>query len=531
MDNTWRHNMKNLFKVWSLAIALAFGAMQAFGQFTWTKDARNPVFSGIKGTWSANVFTPCVLFNADSARYEMWFGATPGPQSDPTWRPYSVGFAVSNDGINWSMYPSPVLSPDPGKWDSFTTDAPQVLRENGQYKMWYSSYKGGTSPAYFGYATSPDGIHWTKYSGNPILGPGTAAWEAAGPFSCCVIPKQGGYRIWYDGYSLSLTTWKIGYAESSDGVNWVRDTVNDPVLGVGSTGQWDAAGVGEPRVVGIGSSFYMWYVGSEGGNGTSTGLAVSMDGRTNWTKYPSNPVLVPGAAGTWDAERTWVGTVMRVRDTLHVWYDGWRTPYTSYQYRIGHATSPYGLWVRLVAPQDNADLTSNSFRLSWNHTAVPAVGYHLQLATDSLFAQLMINDTTLTDTSYAAGGIATGNYYWRVCARDANGWGLFSDIRRLSVLTGITADRDIPRQYALQQNYPNPFNPTTGIRYQVSGVSEVKLAVYDLLGREVAVLVNERKPAGIYEVKFDGTGFASGVYLYKLTAGTYVQTRRMILLK
>jgi photosystem II stability/assembly factor-like uncharacterized protein len=88
-----------------------------------------------------------------------------------------------------------------------------------------------------------------------------------------------------------------------------------------------------------------------------------------------------------------------------------------------------------------------------------------------------------------------------------------------------------PVRFSLSQNYPNPFNPKTAIRYQVSGVSDVKLVVYDLLGREVAVLVNEKKAAGNYEVSFDGARLASGVYFYRLTAGSFVQSRKMILLK
>jgi hypothetical protein len=89
----------------------------------------------------------------------------------------------------------------------------------------------------------------------------------------------------------------------------------------------------------------------------------------------------------------------------------------------------------------------------------------------------------------------------------------------------------IPGSCGLDQNYPNPFNPKTGIRYQVSGVSNARLVVYDLLGREVAVLVNEKKAPGSYEVRFDGSGLASGVYIYRLTAGMFVQSRTMLLLK
>jgi len=89
----------------------------------------------------------------------------------------------------------------------------------------------------------------------------------------------------------------------------------------------------------------------------------------------------------------------------------------------------------------------------------------------------------------------------------------------------------IPIDFALHQNYPNPFNPSTTINYGLPNASEVRLAVYDLLGREVSVLVNGRKDAGVHEVRFDGSGLSSGVYLYRLTAGSFVQTRKMIVVR
>ena len=99
------------------------------------------------------------------------------------------------------------------------------------------------------------------------------------------------------------------------------------------------------------------------------------------------------------------------------------------------------------------------------------------------------------------------------------------------VATGVEITPVLPQAMKLEQNYPNPFNPNSTIRYQISDIRQVKLAVSDLLGREVAVLVNERKAPGNYEVMFDGTGLASGVYLYRLTAGGFVETRTMLLLK
>jgi hypothetical protein len=97
--------------------------------------------------------------------------------------------------------------------------------------------------------------------------------------------------------------------------------------------------------------------------------------------------------------------------------------------------------------------------------------------------------------------------------------------------TDVAMIDDIPKTMALMQNYPNPFNPKTGVRYQVTGVSDVKLTVYDMLGREVAVLVNERKQPGSYEVSFDGSRLASGMYIYRMTTGSFVQARTMVLLK
>jgi hypothetical protein len=85
--------------------------------------------------------------------------------------------------------------------------------------------------------------------------------------------------------------------------------------------------------------------------------------------------------------------------------------------------------------------------------------------------------------------------------------------------------------FMLEQNYPNPFNPKTVVSSQLPVVSSVKLAIYDLLGREVAVLVDERRAAGNYQDTFDGSGLASGVYVCRMTAGSYVSSRQMILIK
>jgi hypothetical protein len=89
----------------------------------------------------------------------------------------------------------------------------------------------------------------------------------------------------------------------------------------------------------------------------------------------------------------------------------------------------------------------------------------------------------------------------------------------------------LPREIALSQNYPNPFNPSTAISYQLSAISQVRLGVYDLLGREVATLVDGRMEAGTHKVVWNASGFASGTYFYRLQCGESVLVRKLVLLK
>jgi len=90
---------------------------------------------------------------------------------------------------------------------------------------------------------------------------------------------------------------------------------------------------------------------------------------------------------------------------------------------------------------------------------------------------------------------------------------------------------NIPTEYKLEQNYPNPFNPTTTIRYSIPKAGSVTLKIYNLIGEEIATLVNEEKAAGNYEIEFDATQLPSGVYFYQIKAGDFSQTKKMLLLK
>jgi len=116
-----------------------------------------------------------------------------------------------------------------------------------------------------------------------------------------------------------------------------------------------------------------------------------------------------------------------------------------------------------------------------------------------------------------------GSYYYRLRQVDLDQTSHLSDI----VSVEVTA----PVAYTVEQNYPNPFNPATTIRYSLPYKSPVQLTVFNTLGQQVASLVQALQEAGSYEVTFDGSGLASGMYFYRLQAGTYVNTKKLLLLK
>ncbi|MCX6165869.1 MAG: T9SS type A sorting domain-containing protein [Ignavibacteriae bacterium] len=103
--------------------------------------------------------------------------------------------------------------------------------------------------------------------------------------------------------------------------------------------------------------------------------------------------------------------------------------------------------------------------------------------------------------------------------------------RGANIITTINNTSENIISYKLFQNYPNPFNPNTIIRFQIKDSRLVTLKVYDILGKEVATLVNEKQSPGVYEVTFDGSQFPSGIYFYKLETDSYRETKRMLMIK
>jgi sugar lactone lactonase YvrE len=210
----------------------------------------------------------------------------------------------------------------------------------------------------------------------------------------------------------------------------------------------------------------------------------------------------------------------------------------AYNHRVLRYNGPK---ITLVAPAAPQGLTAvkgiGQVTLKWNKNAEgDFVRYRIYRGTTA-------NPTTKTDSTTGGNAdstkIITGltnetKYYFRITAVNIYGMesGYSNEVNATPSLTGVENEgSSLPTEYALQQNFPNPFNPSTVVSYQLPVANSVRLVVYDMLGREVAVLVNEQKAAGFYSLRFDAANLASGVYLYRLMAGTFVDTQRMVVVK
>jgi hypothetical protein len=142
--------------------------------------------------------------------------------------------------------------------------------------------------------------------------------------------------------------------------------------------------------------------------------------------------------------------------------------------------------------------------------------------------------TTVTSNSFSDEEIFDYKVYYRVSAFDISGnESEYSD--EASILVGVDDEKYLPTEFSLSQNYPNPFNPSTTIVYEIGETSFVTLRVYDILGNEVATLINKRQNQGIYSVQFNinskSQSISSGIYFYSIRAGEYFKTMKMSFLK
>jgi len=189
----------------------------------------------------------------------------------------------------------------------------------------------------------------------------------------------------------------------------------------------------------------------------------------------------------------------------------------------------------LLSPAKNEDSVSVTPKLEW--TAVEgATKYKVQISIAPLFnsQNIIVDIDTITVNSFITPVLqASKSHYWKVFSLTDQYVGPSSDFSRFVTgnLTSIKYVDEIPSNFSLSQNYPNPFNPSTQINYQLPENSFVDLVVYDSIGQLVAKLINSYQTKGIYTISFDATNLPSGIYVYKLIAGDFSATRKMLVAK
>jgi hypothetical protein len=174
----------------------------------------------------------------------------------------------------------------------------------------------------------------------------------------------------------------------------------------------------------------------------------------------------------------------------------------------------------------------SSARVKWYFNAQSPISGGLLLQGGSLiFGTEGKTIIAIADSSSAVGKLS------KSLSLSSNIWGTYQGNNRRTGVQGTIVTKvaskgnTLPTEFELSQNYPNPFNPSTTIRYGLPQKSQVSLKVFNTLGQLVATLVNGEQEVGYHEVRFDGSNLASGVYFYRLQAGTYVETRKLLLLR
>ena len=268
----------------------------------WVKYEGNPVLGGQYGT----CFDITVIKEGDT--YRMWV----------SWRPKaSVALVESKDGIHWSK-PQVVLGPRKETGWEDDINRPVVVKRGYSYHMWYTGQAKGHS--WIGYATSPDGIAWNRMSDKPVLSP-EKPWEKVAVMCPHVLWDEQArlFRMWYSGGEQYEPN-AIGYATSPDGLAWTKHKEN-PVFAPDPKSDWEKHKVTACQVIRLGDRHVMFYIGFRDDSTAQIGIARSKDGITGWQRHRANPIVRVGK-GHWDHDACYKPYAVFDGKKWLLWYNG-----------------------------------------------------------------------------------------------------------------------------------------------------------------------------------------------------------------
>lgn len=263
---------------------------------------------------------PTVLYNEALSKYQMWFRIIMDDPYD-----HAIGYAESTNGRDWARYTKPVLYPgeEETDWDHVRIGSPSVILHEGIYHMWYHGNET-SNKIRIGHAVSANGFDWTKDKANPVVylgAPGTWDQSAVHAPSVMYDPDRAIFKMWYSGSNGPYI--QIGYAESPHGTEWTK--YSQPVLPVGEYDDWDDKRAVFQKVIKVDGVYHMWYSGDDH-NLTYTyeiGYAWSDDG-INWIK-DVDPVFsfdMSGSPDAFDEFMVYSPAVIDYGDGMAMYYAG-----------------------------------------------------------------------------------------------------------------------------------------------------------------------------------------------------------------
>jgi hypothetical protein len=367
------------------------------------------------------------------------------------------------------------------------------------------------------------------------------------------------YSLTYSGNNIIAATQIQGVnVSSNNGTNWTQVIPNMSVFSLASNGNYVFAGTWNNGVYVSTNNVINWsntslnyenvYSVSIIGNnifaGTDYGIYISTNNGISWTQTFLNITQVHSFAAI--GNNIFAGTGAGIYITTNNGTNWVQTSLNNQDVRALVVSGNKIFAGTFTFPNNGVYISTNS-GLNWMLTgglnneyiySLIVNGNYIIAGTSSLGVCVSSNNGVSwiqrnegIDTGHTAVGalcifnnyIFSGTYHYGYNGVFRRPIGELAGIERVSTKT--------TEKFSLSQNYPNPFNPNTRINFDIPKQSEVKIIVYDILGREVATLVNEQLKHGTYEVEFDGSNFSSGVYYYKLIAGDFIVTRKMVLVK
>lgn len=423
---------------------------------------------------------------------------------------------------------------------------------------------------------------WSSAETFVVAGGTTASYPVSTwPLSNATVYTERPTLYWYlEGSSLGITGYTIKYKKDSAPGSWSGFSPGGPNATEGSYTVVGATTL--TKLITVDLTFgghYYWAVAATGGttysegeftvvggsNGVSVILSQPYDGATVYSTSVTLYWYVNGSTSGLQSytlrysqsdlhtpynEVTSIANQYRTISGLTngatyywsvaaVYNDGtvWASPWYSFTVNTG---SP-SIVQPLVGSPQNVTVNTLSPKLSWVLPAPTAANttYELQLAENPNFQDAKTFSSAKSNMQ-VDGLVGGKSYFWKVRSKGSNGnTSYYSGTGQFKVNSSVTEVEDkgvIPTQFDLSQNYPNPFNPTTRITYSLPQNSYVTIKIFDMLGQEIRTLVNNEMNAGKYSIDWNadndlGNKVTSGMYIYRITAGNFVSTKKMVLIK